>query len=104
MATRKVALLMCNSNYPNVNDVDGYPAGKVNEARHKTSIMERFLRQSLGFDSIKTHVDTDLQGIHTALNQLRAVEVEPWLANQDRKGTLLIFIYFMGFWAKTSGS
>jgi len=53
---------------------------------------------------VKTHVDTDLDGLDTALNELQGIEVEPWLANTTRKGTLLIFVYFMGYWAKTSGS
>ena len=71
---------------------------------HKTSMMDRFLLHTLGFDSIKTHVDVDLAGAHSALNELRALEVEPWLANPQRRGTLLIFVYFMGYWAQTSGS
>ena len=79
MATRKVALLLCNHSYRNVNDVEGYPVGKVFEARHKTSLMDRFLLQNLGFDSIKTHVDVDLQTLHEALNEFQALEIEPWL-------------------------
>ena len=104
MATRKVALLLCNHSYRNVNDATGFDVGKVFEARHKTSLMDRFLLQNLGFDSIKTHVDVDLQTLHEALNEFKALEIEPWLANPDRKGTLLVFVYFMGYWAKTSGS
>ena len=60
MATRKVALLLCNHTYKNVTEPNGYAIGKVFEARHKTSLMDRFLLQSLGFDSIKTYVDIDL--------------------------------------------
>ena len=104
LVTRKVALLLCNHTYRNVSDSEGFLIGKVFEARHKTSLMDRFLLHSLGFDSIKTHVDIDLQGLHDALNELQALEVEPWLANPERKGTLLIYVYFMGYWAKTDGS
>ena len=46
----------------------------------------------------------DRDGIHNALNELKAIEIEPWLANSKRKGTLFVFVYFMGFWGKTSGS
>lgn len=104
VATRKVALLICNYTYSKLHDAEGFQVGKVFEARHKTSMMDKFLRECLSFDSVKTHVDIDLAGLDTALNTLQAVEVEPWLANQHRKGTLLIFVYFMGFWVKTSGS
>ena len=44
VVTRKVALLFCNHNYRDVNDADGFPVGKVFEARHKTQMMDRFLR------------------------------------------------------------
>ena len=105
LATRKVALLLCNHTYKNdVKDIDGYSVGKVFEARHKTSLMDRFLLQVLGFDSVKTHVDLDKEGLDEVISQLRAVEIEPWLTNGKRKGTLLIFVYFMGFWGTTSGS
>jgi hypothetical protein len=70
VATRKVALLLCNHTYRNVNDTDDIPVGKVFEARHKTQMMEKFLRECLGFDSVKTHVDIDLAGLDTALNEL----------------------------------
>ena len=85
-------------------DTEGFPVGKVAEARQKTAVMDRFLKQTLGFDSVVTRLDVDLEGLHTALNELDAIEIEPWLADSKRKGTLLIFVYFMGYWAKTSGS
>ena len=65
LATRKVAVLLCNHTYKStVKDIDGYSVGKVFEARHKTSLMDRFLLQVLGFDSVKTHVDLDKSDIH----------------------------------------
>ena len=30
--------------------------------------------------------------------------MEPWLARKEKKGSLLVFVYFMGYWAATSGS
>ena len=67
---RKVALLICNHAYPNVLDSSGHPVGKASEARHKTTLMDRFLLQKLGFDSVKTIVDQDLEGIEKALDEL----------------------------------
>ena len=66
--------------------------------------MDKFLKEKLGFDYVVTRKNVDLEGLHTALNELEAIEVEPWLADPKRKGTLLIFAYFMGYWGKTSGS
>ena len=74
--------------------------------------METFLNETLGFDSVKTLMDADLNQLDQALNELQAVEVEPWLAGdasnirskRSSSDTLLIWVYFMGFWAKTSGS
>ena len=101
---RKVGLLVCNHSYKDVIDTNGYPVGKVFEARHKTSLMERFLRNSLGFDSVKTIVDVDLSEVHGALNEIQRTEIDPWMANENRSGTILVFVYYMGYWAGTSGS
>ena len=70
VAKRKVAILLCNYNYKNVLDAEGFQVGKVFEARQKTSMMDKFLRECLGFDSVKTHVDIDLAGLDSALNTL----------------------------------
>ena len=103
-AERKVGILLCNQAYTRVNDVDGFPVGEVFEARHKTLMMETFMKETLGFDAVQTHTELDLAKLDRTLNDLRALEIEPWLANENRKGKLLIFVYFMGFWVKTSGS
>ena len=105
LVTRKVAVLFCNHTYPDkVVDMNGDPVGHIEDAQQKTALMDRFLRETLGFDIVKRYVNVDLDGLHTAMNELDAIEVEPWLADVDRKGTLLIFVYFMGYWGKTSGS
>lgn len=105
VASRKVAILFCNHNYKDsVKDSDGNPVGNVAEARQKTALMDRFLLETLGFDSVKTQVDVDLEAVHRILNELEGNEVDPWVSASQRKGSLLIFIYFMGYWGLTSGS
>ena len=80
--TRKVALLICNHTYGGVLDADRVPVGKVFEARHKTRLMEKFLSETLSFDSVKTVIDADLNSLDVILNELQAVEVDPWIAGE----------------------
>jgi len=70
VAMEKVAVLFCNNNYNGVVDVRGLPVGEVFEARHKTSLMERFLQETLGFAIVKTHPDVDLRGMERALDEV----------------------------------
>ena len=54
------------------------------------------------FDSVQTYYDLDVDGINNLFIKLQQNEVQPWLKSGS-KGTLLIFFYWMGYWAKTNG-
>ena len=43
-----------------------------------------------------------MDGINTLFIKLQKEEVQTWLKSGS-KGTLLIFVYWMGYWAKTNG-
>ena len=71
IATRKVAILLCNEDYKGVKDPEGFQIGSVFEARHKTEQMESFMKKTLKFDSVRTYNDLDVDGINTLFIKLQ---------------------------------